>query len=187
EVLRNLTTLPKVQVVRVGTAMILPYMRAYHAEEALISNRAGGHLKIALLLSAAELYDVGQLNEALDLAYEVVSSSWSELMQLSEDCWAAILKHNVPEVELCRIHGLLGKARDLAEDLRRKASSYNAVKSSIEPANKRANDILAVVKTGCAQENESVLQCLRDSTKRAGRNIPNGPASSGDDQADWTT
>ncbi|KAK0966180.1 hypothetical protein LTR54_018334, partial [Friedmanniomyces endolithicus] len=172
---------------RVGTAMILPYMRAYHAEEALISNRAGGHLKIALLLSAAELYDVGQLNEALDLAYEVVSSSWSELMQLSEDCWAAILKHNVPEVELCRIHGLLGKARDLAEDLRRKASSYNAVKSSIEPANKRANDILAVVKTGCAQENESVLQCLRDSTKRAGRKIPNGPASSGDDQADWTT
>ncbi|KAK1818338.1 hypothetical protein LTR12_007252 [Friedmanniomyces endolithicus] len=185
--LRKISNLPTVKIIGVGTAASLPNMRANYAEEALHSKGADMNLSasIVLLLGAAELYELGQQNEAVGRAYDVISSSWPELMRLSEQCWAAISKHYVPEVELCRIRALLGKVRDLAEDMRKRAGAYEKL-SFMEPAVKRADDILAIVKKGCGHESEAVLQYLRNSVKMR-KEPPKGPGSSGDEQADGTT
>ncbi|KAK0941239.1 hypothetical protein LTR29_007231 [Friedmanniomyces endolithicus] len=187
-VLRQVSTLPRVKVVSVETPASLPNVRAYFAKETLDSKEAGGQLcaNIALLLSAAEYYELGRLNEAVGRAYAVVSSSWPELMRLSEQCWAAISKYHVPEVELCRIRALLGKVRDLAEDMRDRAGRYEGLKGFLDLAFKRADDILTIVKKGCVHESEAVLQYLRNSVEM-GKEPLDGPASSGDEQADRTT
>ncbi|KAK0269996.1 hypothetical protein LTR35_014462 [Friedmanniomyces endolithicus] len=185
--LRKISNLPTVKITRLGTAASLPNMRASFAEEALDSKEAEGHLgaKIVLLLGAAELYELDQQNEAVGRAYDVVSSSWPELMRLSEQRWAAISKYHVPEVELYRVRALLGKVRDLAELMRTRAGFYEKL-SFMVPAAERADDILAIVQKGGVHESEAVLQYLRNSVKMSNE-PPRGPASSSDEEAVGTT
>ncbi|KAK1068844.1 hypothetical protein LTR74_005300 [Friedmanniomyces endolithicus] len=185
--LRKISNLPTVKTIRLGTAASLPNMRASFAEEALDSKEAEGHLgaKIVLLLGAAELYELAQQNEAVRRAYDVVSSSWPELMRLSEQCWAAISKYHVPEVELYRVRAQLGKVRDLAELMRTRAGFYEKL-SFMVPAAERADDILAIVQKGGVHESEAVLQYLRNSVKMS-KEPPRGPASSSDEEAVGTT
>ncbi|KAK0363350.1 hypothetical protein LTR02_011404 [Friedmanniomyces endolithicus] len=185
--LRRVSALPLVKVPEGLTVRLLPDLQAYYAEAALKSQGADGYMyaEAALLLSAAEHYHLNQPSTAVDRAYEVVVSSWPELLQLREQCWAVILKHHMPTSTVVRIYELLEDIRDLANDMRISASSYhNSTILTTASAVQRAQNLATVVKRGYSNETKPVVQFLRAAMRRVGKQPPKGSAFGGDKRGD---
>ncbi|TKA74444.1 hypothetical protein B0A55_05067 [Friedmanniomyces simplex] len=150
----------------------------------------------ALAFDAVKLYHLSESSEAVHLAEQVAVDVGYRLAWLPEQCLVAIAKYPTTALQVCRIQALLEEVSELADHCSAWNPHYRTRRSAKEAAD-RADKIMTVIKQGYAHEPEPVLQLLRESMRRAGKEPPKvltpaidqqtrfSPVSEGTQYAKW--